>query len=606
MFSMRAPTRTARSIDMGASSSLLWRAAFPARHAASKPSQKTTNGNSLLGTLLMPLLPVFLESNPMPNGFPWSLLDVDTNYYRTCPRTGVIRSYDFTVSRGLVAPDGHEKHALLVNGAFPGPLIEANWGDTIQVTVRNNISGPEEGVALHWHGFLQTGKPWQDGVPAVTQCPIAPGRQFTYSFEAELYGTSWYHSHYSAQFAGGLFGPMVVYGPREREYDVDVGPVMLSDWHHGAYADLVHEAMRPHGKASPSDNNLINGKNDAGCALGDDGTAPCRGDAGVSRFRFRRGKTHRLRLVNAGSEALQRFSIDGHSMTVIANDFVTVEPYETDVVTLGVGQRTDVLVRGHLAPRWDAYWMRANISVPCSLTKQPHAVAVIYYDGADETKPPRSTAWHRPDPGTCANDDLRRTRPRMRLPLPEADLAYVMEARLYRNATGSMLWSLDGVSFRGNYNSPTLLMSHLGNLSFDAQWNVKKTDDAKSVRVHVKNTSPVSHPMHLHGFNMYVLSEGLGEWNGSVVHAENPQRRDVVQLRANGYLVVQFDAADNPGVWPLHCHVAWHLSAGFMAQFVTGTTALATMRPPSVVAETCRQWGAWTETNIPHQIDSGL
>lgn len=36
------------------------------------------------------------------------------------PDTGVVRSYDFTVARGTVAPDGFEKTTLLINGQFPG------------------------------------------------------------------------------------------------------------------------------------------------------------------------------------------------------------------------------------------------------------------------------------------------------------------------------------------------------------------------------------------------------------------------------------------------------------------------------------------------------
>jgi len=44
-----------------------------------------------------------------------------------------------------------------------------------------------------------------------------------------VYGTSWYHSHYSAQAAGGLFGALVVYGPSHVSYDVDVGPIILAD-----------------------------------------------------------------------------------------------------------------------------------------------------------------------------------------------------------------------------------------------------------------------------------------------------------------------------------------------------------------------------------------
>ena len=51
----------------------------------------------------------------------------------------------------------------------------------------------------------------------------------SYRFKADLYGTSWYHSHYSAQYAGGLLGPMIIHGPANYDYDLDLGPVFLSD-----------------------------------------------------------------------------------------------------------------------------------------------------------------------------------------------------------------------------------------------------------------------------------------------------------------------------------------------------------------------------------------
>lgn len=54
----------------------------------------------------------------------------------------------------------------------------------------------------------------------------------SYRFKADLYGTSWYHSHYSAQYAGGLLGPMIIYGPTNYDYDIDLGPVLLSDCRH--------------------------------------------------------------------------------------------------------------------------------------------------------------------------------------------------------------------------------------------------------------------------------------------------------------------------------------------------------------------------------------
>jgi FtsP/CotA-like multicopper oxidase with cupredoxin domain len=174
------------------------------------------------------LLPPFLKDSPLFGGFPWGLLTDDgTNPYTGFPTTGVYREYDFTISRGVIAPDGYQRPVLLVNGAFPGPTIEANWGDTIKVNVRNNITGPADGTSIHWHGFLHRGSPWEDGTPAVSQCPIAPGKSFTYVFKATLFGTSWYHSHYSAQYSGGVLGPIVVHGPTKAKYDIDIGPIML-------------------------------------------------------------------------------------------------------------------------------------------------------------------------------------------------------------------------------------------------------------------------------------------------------------------------------------------------------------------------------------------
>ena len=96
----------------------------------------------------------------------------------------------------------------------------------IRVTVINNL--PTEGTAVHWHGFLQSYTPWADGVPGVSQCPIAPGWQQTYLFRATLYGSSWYHTHYSSQYMSGAIGPMIIHGPNEGgNYDADLGALPL-------------------------------------------------------------------------------------------------------------------------------------------------------------------------------------------------------------------------------------------------------------------------------------------------------------------------------------------------------------------------------------------
>lgn len=47
----------------------------------------------------------------------------------------------------------------------------------------------------------------------------------------------------------------------------------------------------------------------------------------------------------------------------------------------------------------------------------------------------------------------------------------------------------------------------------------------------------------------------------STFNFTNPPRRDVVLLPANGYIAIAFKP-DNPGAWLMHCHIAWHASAG--------------------------------------------
>ncbi|RDA94972.1 hypothetical protein CP533_0107 [Ophiocordyceps camponoti-saundersi (nom. inval.)] len=594
--------------------------------------QDITNGKSKYGTLQQQHY-----GHHLLNGGknPWVGKDSHTNYYKDSPRTGVVRRYDFTISRAVLAPDGYQRECIIINGQFPGPVIEANWGDTIEVQVHNNITAEgegltAEGVALHWHGFLQKGTNWDDGVPGVTKCPIAPGTSYTYRFQADLPGTTWYHSHYSAQWAAGIHGGIIVYGPDTEgrggrgigsggfgsrrgntghgemattfgketpEYDEDLGPILLSDWYHHDYFTVVEEALSTTSRGLViSDNALINGKNNFDCSrLQANDTTPCRSNAGLAKFLFQRGKRYRLRLVNTGAEAIHHYSIDEHTMTIIANDFVPVKPYQTKFVTLGVGQRTDVIV--HADGNKDSYFMRTEMSKTCSLVTLNEAKAIIFYDraGAPGVEP-KSTPWIFPNSTTCLNDDLSLTEPIMKLAVPKPDVQVEYDISVKVNGSNITLWELGGISQRTNYNHPSLLQSMQGNFSYDPIWNVRDMGNNRSVRVVVNNKSPAAHPMHLHGFNMYILSSGAGPWDGTIVRANNPQRRDVQLLTGGGHMVMQFDAADNPGMWMFHCHIAWHASSGLLMQFVAGHEGIMRLNNgrgiPRKVEKVCSDWNA--------------
>lgn len=506
----------------------------------------------------------------MPHGKPWGGRSAKyTNYYKDIPNTGVTRRYDFTISQQDVAPDGVTRSGMVVNGQFPGPTIEANWGDWIEVTVHNDLAS--EGTALHWHGLLQQETPWFDGVPGIDMCPIAPGSTFTYRFRADLYGSSWWHSHYSAQYASGILGAMIIYGPHDNaEYDEDLGPVLLTDWYHQPYYELVEQVMAPaaEGLLPPvSNNNLINGKMNYPCA-NVTGGLPCTPNAGISKFYFESGKSYRLRLINAGAEGIQKFSIDGYKLKIIANDFVPLVPYETDVVTLGVGQRTDVIVEAS-GKSTDAVWMRSTLGKSafdggCTLNDgiSPEAVAAIYYEKANDTAIPKTTSSI-PDSAieTCENDALDQTVPYLSLQPTGNPTSQQLDITYASNGTHNLFF-VNNSTFRVNYNDPALLEAKLGNNNFPAASNIYDFGGSTSIRLVIYNHAVTgAHPMHLHGHNSYVLAVGTGTWDGSIVNGNNPQRRDV-QLLPNApstsepaYIVLQFEA-DNPGVWPIHCHIA--------------------------------------------------
>jgi hypothetical protein len=252
--------------------------------------------------------------------------------------------------------------------------------------------------------------------------------------------------------------------------------------------------------------------------------------------------------------------------------------------------------------------MRSNISTICSVSSQPNALAAIYYDKADTTKTPTSTAWNVPDPGTCANDDLSKTVPyyAMTATTSPATTRH-LDINVEVNATGHTLWSMDGTSFRANYNNPILLLAFAKNFTYQREWNVKNFGSNSSIRIVVNNPTPVAHPMHLHGHNMQIMHVGSGNWDGTTItNSNNPQRRDVQMLPANSHLVMQF-VTDNPGVWPFHCHVAWHVSAGLYANILERPDDIGKDTPvPFVMAQTCRGWAAYSNTDVVDQIDSGV
>ncbi|XP_060201892.1 laccase-17-like [Lycium barbarum] len=74
-----------------------------------------------------------------------------------------------------------------------------------------------------------------------------------------------------------------------------------------------------------------------------------------------------------------------------------------------------------------------------------------------------------------------------------------------------------------------------------------------------------SHPLHLHGYNFFVVGQGFGNYNSSKDPANfnliDLAERNTVGVPSGGWVAIRF-LADNPGVWFMHCHLEVHTSWG--------------------------------------------
>jgi FtsP/CotA-like multicopper oxidase with cupredoxin domain len=253
----------------------------------------------------------------------WCDYDIHTDYTNVVPNTGVTREYHFDIDQITIAPDGVPRFAIAVNGIIPGPTIIANWGDEVVIHVTNNLEAAKNGTSIHWHGIRQKNTNPNDGVTSVTQCPTPPGSTITYKWRAEQYGSTWYHAHIGLQAWEGVHGGIIINGPASANYDVDMGPIILSDWSHKTADELYIFAQT---KGPPTlDNGLINGTNVY--------------NSTGSRFvmKVNQGKSYRLRITNAAIDTHWKFMIDNHQLTVIAMDLVPIKPYTTNYIDIGMG-----------------------------------------------------------------------------------------------------------------------------------------------------------------------------------------------------------------------------------------------------------------------------
>ncbi|KAK7183195.1 hypothetical protein DPSP01_011427 [Paraphaeosphaeria sporulosa] len=520
----------------------------------------------------------------------WCDYSIDTDYYSEVPDTGVTREYYFELTDVTVAPDGVSRTAMAVNGSIPGPTIFADWGDTVVVHVTNSLTDSQNGTSIHWHGIRQNYTNDQDGVVSITQCPTAPSEQITYTWRATQYGSSWYHSHFALQAWEGIFGGIVINGPATANYDEDLGMLFLNDWDHQTVDELYISAES---SGPPTlDNGLINGTNTY--------------DEGGFRYNvsFTSGTSYRMRLVNAAVDTHFKFSIDNHTLQVIASDLVPITPYETTVLDIGMGQRYDVIITADQASVADNFWLRAIPQSACSDNDNSDDIKGIVYYG-DSVGTPSTSAYTYDD--SC-DDETANITPYLSKTVGDSSSTNTEAASVAFNDDSLFRWYLNSTTMVVDWEDPTLSQVLAGNTSYETSNAVITLPTADEwVYMVISTTMSVPHPIHLHGHDFFILAQGSGTYSSSSVtlNTDNPPRRDTAMLPASGYLVIAFET-DNPGAWLMHCHIGWHTSEGFALQFIERYDEIAGITDSDRLSDGCSAWSTFQEENSIEQEDSGV
>jgi multicopper oxidase len=457
-------------------------------------------------------------------------------------------------------------------GAVPGPEIRVRKGDIVQAVLANRLPGP---TTVHWHGVALRND--MDGVPGLTQAPVAAGGDFTYRFTAAEAGTYWYHPHAGVQLDRGLYGPLIVEDPAEpAAYDHD-WTVVLDDWIDGTgytpdqVLATLRNGMGGMSPASPSPSPAMSGMSmtsgspspampgmsgmsGSPAASPSPGTGPAGsggpgpgpmlgasspllgGDAGDVRYPYylingrvrtaprtltaRPGQRARIRFINAGADTAFRVALGGHVMTVTHTDGYPVNPVQASALLLGMGERYDVQVT-----------LGDGVFPLVALAEGKNSTALALV----------RTGAGSPPPATIRPAELNRVlrgygalQPAMPAALParQPDVTHRLEL------TGGMArydWGINGMS---------LDMTDPGALRFLMR-------QGQRVRVVFANTTTMYHPMHIHGHTFAAGQAGT--------------RKDTVIVLPGQQVACDFDA-DNPGQWMTHCHNLYHApESGMMA-----------------------------------------
>ncbi|MDP2357024.1 MAG: multicopper oxidase family protein [Beijerinckiaceae bacterium] len=438
---------------------------------------------------------------------------------------------------GLTQPDG--SHGLIMES-----------GKSFRVRLENQL---EEETLIHWHGLTP---PWQqDGVPHLSQSPLAPGATHDYDFPLTQPGTNWMHSHHGLQEQRLMAAPLIVRDSAGTSADIQEVVVLFHDFTFRDPDEILAglkaggHGVAGHGTAEHGPGLLRrlmesvmpmrgmhhgagHGRMDHGAAGGaimmhlhdveyDAFLANDRTFHDPQVFRVERSGRVRLRLINGATATNFWLDLGRLEGRLIAVDGMPVVPVTGRRFEFATAQRLDIVLE---LPRGEGAW-------PIFAVREGEWARtgfLLATSGGKVEKVTGETQSAANPVGLALERRLQAAQPPEPRQPDRRHTVTITEGPGY-------VWMLNGAMHGGH----TPLEVGVG----------------ERVEITFNDQTSMAHPMHLHGHHFQVVAINGERFAGAL--------RDTVLVPARGSVTIAFDA-DNPGRWALHCHHLYHMAAGMM------------------------------------------
>ncbi|XP_068653819.1 L-ascorbate oxidase homolog [Aristolochia californica] len=462
--------------------------------------------------------------------------------------------FTWNVTYGDIYPLGVKQQGILINGQFPGPQIDTVTNNNLIINVFNSLDEP---FLLSWNGIQQRRNSWQDGVYG-TNCPIPPGRNFTYMLQVkDQIGSYFYFPSLALHKAAGGFGGIKILSrPRiPVPFDPPAGDytILAGDWFKANHTDLKAILDSGHDLSFP-DGILINGRGAYG-----------------NTFTVDQGKTYRFRISNVGLTTSFNFRIQGHMMKVVEVEGSHTLQNTYSSLDVHLGQSYSVLVTADQPPQ-DYYIVVSSRFTNPVLTSN----AILHYSNSARgvSGPPpggptiqidwslnqaRSIRWNltasgpRPNPQGSYHYGMIPISRTIRLansaPVINNKQRYAVNSVSYIPAD-TPLKVADFYNIQGIFTVGSIPDNPTGGGGY-LQTSVMGADFRTYVEVVFENSEDTVQSWHIDGYSMFVVGMDGGQW--TTASRQNYNLRDTVarctvQVYPKSWTAV-YMALDNVGMW---------------------------------------------------------